>query len=262
MERKSKLKSIILVIGLLVFAVSAIQIAVICMQYKDADETYERIQEKYMDTVPEQSPETEGETLPPATDTETIPTETLPIQVDFDTLLQDNGDVVGWIYSDGTPINYPVVQASDNSYYLRRDMNGNYLVSGTLFVDYRNGLPGIDRNYIVFGHNMKNSTMFGTLLKYKEQAYYDEHPVLYYLTPEAEYAIEVYAGCVVSTDECIYLTNPDEEDLAAFLRKAREKSGFRSDVEIKDTDTIITLSTCSYEFDGARFVLIGKLSQM
>lgn len=253
MKRKSKLKIIFLVVCFLVFVISAVQIAITCLQYRDAEETYEEIQEKYMDTVPKQTSEAEPETTPP---------EVLPIQVDFSSLLQDNSDVVGWLYSEETPINYPVVQSSDNSYYLRRDMNGKYLVSGTLFADYRNDLPGTDRNYIIFGHNMKNATMFGTILKYKEQEYYDEHPVLYYLTPEANYKIEVYAGCVVSTDECIYQPNPNEEELAIFLKKAGEKSGFRSDVVIKDTDTVVTLSTCSYEFDGARFVLVGKLTQI
>lgn len=259
MKGKSKLKNIILAVGLLVFVISAIQIAVTCLQYREADETYEKIQEKYMDTVPEQPPETEGATIPAATETETVPTETLPIQVDFDTLLQDNGDVVGWIYSEGTPINYPVVQASDNSYYLRRDMNGNYLVSGTVFLDYRCGLPGEDRNYVIFGHNMKNETMFGTLVKYKDSSYYAAHPVLYYLTPDVGYKIELYAGLVVSTDEVIYRVDLSEEEMSAFLEKAKEKSTFTSETVIEENDNLVTLSTCSYEFDGARYVLIGKL---
>lgn len=260
MKGNRKLQIILLIICSLVFVFSAVQIAATYLQYREADKTYEKIQERYVDTLPKQPepPETE-ETDPESTDAELIPPETLPIQVDFDALLRDNGDVVGWIYSEGTPINYPVVQAADNNYYLRRDLNGKYLVSGTVFLDYRCGLPGENRNYVLFGHNMKNATMFGTFVKYKESSYYEEHPVLYYLTPDGEYRIELYAGLVVSTDEMIYKIDASETEMKEFLAEARERSTFSSEVDIDENDIIVTLSTCSYEFDGARYVLIGRL---
>ena len=181
----------------------------------------------------------------------------VPISIDFDALKHENSDIIGWIYCPDTPINYPVVKGKDNNQYLRADLKGNYLISGTIFADYRNGEIGEDPNYIVYGHNMKNSTMFGTLVKYKEQSYYEAHPVLYFLTPENNYIIELCAGAVVKRDADIYQTTPMENTVSNII----DKSTFNSNIEIAEGDKIITLSTCSYEFDNARYVLIGKLKK-
>ena len=142
---------------------------------------------------------------------------------------------------------------------MRRDLNGKYLVGGTVFVDHRCATIGEDNNYILYGHNMKDGTMFNSLTKYKEQSYYDEHPVLYYLTLAADYKVELYAGIVAKRDALIYVPNPDETEFTLFLHKAKTKSTFESNVEINENDTIITLSTCSYEYNNARYILIGKL---
>ena len=225
-------------------------------QYEAAEEHYEKLQDEFVETKPTE------ETTPDEAIEPTEPIEAAPITIDFSSLLEQNSNVVGWIYCPHTPINYPVVQAEDNDQYLRRDLNGKYLVSGTVFVDYRNGAIGEDSNYIVYGHNMKDGTMFSSLAKYKEQTYYDQHPVLYFLTPTGDYKIELYAGIVVKRDARIYVPNPDETDLAKFLSNAKEKSTFRSDVEIAEKDTLITLSTCSYEYNHARYIVIGKLCRI
>ena len=88
---------------------------------------------------------------------------TLPLSVDFSALKQENEDIIGWIYSENTPINYPVVQSDDNEYYLRRLTNGEYNIAGSIFMDYRNSASLEDNNTIIYGHNMKNNTMFGSL---------------------------------------------------------------------------------------------------
>lgn len=223
-------------------------------QYETAVEHYEELKDEFVETKSEKNNETD-ETAEP-----TAPTETAPITVDFVSLLGQNKDVVGWIYCQDTPINYPVVQSENNDYYLRRDLNGKYLVSGTVFVDYRNGAIGNDTNYIVYGHNMKDGSMFSSLAKYKEQSYYDKHPILYFLTSDGDYKIELYAGIVVKRDALIYMPNPDETAFVDFLREAKEKSTFKSEVEITKNDTLITLSTCSYEYDNARYIVIGKIN--
>lgn len=225
-------------------------------QYEAAAELYEKLQDEFVETKPTE------ETTPDETTGPTEPIEAAPITIDFESLLEQNGDAVGWIYCQDTPINYPVVQAKDNDKYLRRDLNGKYLVSGTVFVDYRNDVIGEDSNYIMYGHNMKDGTMFGALTKYKEQSYYDQHPVLYFLTPTGDYKIELYAGIVVKRDALIYVPNPDEAGFAKFLRNAKEKSTFQSTVKITENDTLITLSTCSYEYNHARYIVIGKLIKL
>ncbi len=223
-------------------------------EYEEAEQLYEDLQEEFVETNPTE------DTEPDETAEQTEPIEVAPITVDFTSLLEQNSDIVGWIYCSDTPINYPVVQAEDNDRYLRRDLNGKYLVSGTVFVDYRNREIGEDENYIVYGHNMKDGSMFSSLAKYKEQSYYDEHPVLYYLTPNGDYKIELYAGIVVKRDALIYVPNPDEAEFTEFLRSAKDKSTFQSDIEITENDTLITLSTCSYEYNNARYIVIGKVS--
>lgn len=246
---------ICLLVGVLAFA--SYMIIKTVREYNRAAEIYEDLQNEFVETKP-----AEENTVPDesAEDNEAI--ETAPIAVDFASLLEQNKDIVGWIYCPDTPINYPVVQGENNDQYLRRDLNGKYLVSGTVFVDYRNGAIGEDFNYILYGHNMKDGTMFSSLAKYKEQTYYDEHPVLYYLTPDGDYKIELYAGIVVKRDALIYMPNPDEKGFAEFLSNAKEKSTFKSEVEITENDTLITLSTCSYEYNHARYIVIGKLRRL
>lgn len=185
--------------------------------------------------------------------------ENVPIQVDFPALLAENSDIVGWLYSPDTPINYPVVQAENNDKYLRRDLHGKYLVTGTLFTDYRNRAITEDRNYIIYGHNMKDDSMFASLLNYANQAYYDAHPILYYLTPNGDFKIELLAGLMVPETFELYTPTPDELWFTEFLEDAKLHSGFRSSVTYSNSDRIITLSTCSYDNKNGRFVLIGKL---
>lgn len=226
-------------------------------EYDIAEEVYENLQNEFVELKP-----TEKYTTPDDTVKDSEPIETAPISVDFSSLLEQNGDIVGWIYCPDTPINYPVVQAEDNDKYLRSDLNGNYLVSGTIFVDYRNRAIGEDANYIVYGHNMKDGSMFSSLAKFKEQSYYAEHSVLYYLTPDGDYKIELYAGLVVKRDALIYVPNPDEAAFAEFLSNAKANSTFQSNSEINKNDTLVTLSTCSYEYNNARYIVIGKLCRI
>lgn len=188
--------------------------------------------------------------------------ETTPISIDFHTLWQENEDIVAWIYCEDTPIHYPIVQSEDNSYYLRRLLNGNYNTNGTIFLDYRCSPDFSDFNSIIYGHHMKSGEMFGTLPKYKEQEYYDEHPILYLLTPEQNYKVELVAGYITPSDSETYSLPQNADAKSAFLENALQNSTFTSGVEVSETDTFITLSTCSYEYDDARYVVVGKLTEI
>lgn len=103
--------------------------------------------------------------------------------VQFDELLKTNGDVIAWIYGANTHINYPVVQGSDNDYYLRHLLDGTWNDNGSIFMDCANSADFSDQNSLIYGHNMTSGAMFSNLVKYKQQAYYDQHPYLYMLTP-------------------------------------------------------------------------------
>lgn len=186
-----------------------------------------------------------------------------PIKVNFKVLKSENKDIVAWIFSENTPINYPIVQSYDNNYYLRRLLNGKYNITGTIFMDYRNNSEFMDSNTIIYGHNMKDDTMFGTLLKYKDQNYYEDHKIMYLFTEEKSYKLELFAGYTLSANSNIYnVSAASNSSNIQIAEKAKEKSTFKSDIKVQETDHIVTLSTCSYEYDEARFVVMGVLRSL
>lgn len=185
--------------------------------------------------------------------------EATPISVNFEILKQENKDIIGWIYSEDTPINYPVVQGKDNEKYIHTLINGKTGSAGTLFMDYRNNENLNDKNSIIYGHNMKNSTMFGTIQKYRKQTYYDSHKTMYYLTPEKNYKLELFSGFTTSINSDIYDLKILDQKKINTLKK---QSDFISQVKVSEEDKFLTLSTCAYDYDNARYVLIGVLVEI
>lgn len=193
------------------------------------------------------------------TSEEQEPLSDIPIGVDFDGLLQISEDVVAWLYCPDTEINCVVAQSDDNKFYLRRLLDGTDARCGTLFLDYRNDAGFGDWNSVIYGHNMKNGSMFATLLYYREQSFYEEHPVMYLYTPSSQYTIELIAGFTTPDDDPLYSIPMPSEEQEVFLQRAQECSTFSSLTEVSDSDRLVTLSTCAYEYENARFVLIGRL---
>lgn len=268
---------------LVVMVVSGYKALTTYMSLKKADNVYEKLQHDFVEIIPEEEltlgteAESDDET-PEKTESESVtgdleasqpvtsekePTEPKPepvkIKVNFDALHRENKDIVGWIYCEGTPLSYPVLQSDDNETYLRADIYKNYLVSGTIFVDFRCDSIGEDSNYIIYGHHMKNRTMFGSLHDYKDQSYYDAHPTISYLTPNGNYTIQVVAGGVIDMNDIIYHPNPKEAEFEAYLENLLRNSTFDSGLTFEKEDKLVTLTTCSYDFEGARYVVVGKL---
>ena len=242
---KKIIKIILLGICLVIFIYSAYNI----YKYIKEENANKKLKNELIEDVITEVPSTEL----------TKNEEKIPISVDFSTLKEKNQDIVGWIYSKDTPINYPVVQAKDNQYYLHRLINGEYNASGSIFMDYRNNLNLEDNNTIIYGHNMKSDEMFGTLQNYKNQEYYDNHKILYYFTQEKKYEIKLIAGYTASLKDDIYNLNEINQEQK---EKLLQKSDFKSDVNISQNDKLITLSTCSYEYEDARYILIGILDEI
>lgn len=200
------------------------------------------------DAVPGQEEETDTEKEAEA-----------PDSIDFDSLHEISGDAAAWIYDPDGEINYVIAQAKDNDYYLRRLLDGTEASGGTLFMDFRNNKDLSDWNTVIYGHNMKNGTMFATLLDYRRPGYYDKHPVMYLYTPEQRYRIELIAGYTTSVNDLIYSIPATKESRDEILDHARMVSSFISDVTVEDGDRLVTLSTCSYVYDDARYVVIGRI---
>ena len=245
---KKVIKIILLAICLCVFIFSAYNI----YKYLSEENANKKLNNELMEKAIIETPNDNNDN---AQENENI----LPISVDFSVLKQENEDIVGWLYLEDSPINYPVVQSNDNDYYLRRLVNGEYNIAGSLFMDYRNDSNLKNNNKIIYIHNMKNNTMFGSLQEYKSQDYYDNHKVMYYFTSEKNYIIELFTGYTISVESDIYdLSIIDSSKLEELI----SKSDFESNTKVTEEDKIITLSTCAYEYDGARYIVMGVLKEI
>lgn len=260
MEELRKILRLALVfICLAGLAFSVFRLWSIHSEYAEGVKVYDELAKQYVTVQTKTRDEgTKAEENMPANEEEEE--EHVPVTVDFDALLKECKDVVGWIYCEGTPINYPIVRSRDNEYYLHRLMDGSYKSNGTLFMDYRNAADFSDWNSIVYGHNMKNNSMFGVLTDYTKQSFYEEHPVMWLLTKDGNYKIRLFAGYVTSASSDIYGFPQTKESRDALVDFSLSHSTFKADVDVQGEDRIITLSTCTYEYDDARYVLHGVLN--
>ena len=183
-------------------------------------------------------------------------------EVDFDSLLAVNDDVVGWVYIEDTEINYPIVQGEDNRYYISALIDGKYNSAGSIFMDYHNASDFSDRHTILYGHNMKNGAMFNGVTLYKDQQYYDAHPLGLIVTPEKKFRFEIVSAYIATlADPAWQLEFVDDADALQWLETSMERAPFVSRYKPQLGDQILTLSTCTYEFNDARFVLVGVLRE-
>ena len=151
------------------------------------------------------------------------------------------------------------MQGKDNEYYLSRLSNENYNIAGSIFMDFRNDPYLQDNNTIIYGHNMKNDTMFGSIQEYKNQEYYNNHKIIYYFTPNKSYILELFAAQTIQVESDIYdLTIINDTKIQELIKN----SDFKSDVLVNEKDKLLTLSTCSEENDKARYIVIGVLHEV
>ncbi|WP_297132950.1 class B sortase [Terrisporobacter sp.] len=168
-----------------------------------------------------------------------------------------NDDYIFWINVDGTNIDYPVVQGEDNDFYLNRGFNKEHLSSGSIFLDYRNNFEA-DLNSVIYGHHMRNGTMFGELMKFKKEEFFENNKDITITTKNKTYDYEIFAVGVFEADFGYNHTSfSDENEFKSFLDKIMKNSIYTRDIVSSD-DKIITLSTCSYEYDDARTAIFAK----
>lgn len=217
-------------------------------EYKKADNVYETISESVNDNTNK-------------TDTTNKVEDNKPNSVlsKYNKLIADNEDYRCWLKMDNTKIDYPVVQSNDNSYYLDRDFNKNHLAAGSIFMDFRNNFDS-DKSVVIYGHNMRNGTMFGELDNFKKESFFKENNKFKIEYKDKTYTYEVFSVYIGDASENFVEVEFDsDEDYIDYLNRIKSKSLFKSDIEVSNNDKIVTLYTCSYEFDGARTVVNGKL---
>ena len=154
-----------------------------------------------------------------------------PMDIDFASLKSVNNDVVGWIYVEAVPdINYPIVHGKDNETYLHRTYEKNYNFAGTIFVDYENKGDFSDCNTIVYGHNMKNGSMFNNIKSYTEQDFADKHPYVYIYLPDGTVSrYKVVAAHIIPEESLLY--NTGITDIQAFYQEMLKTSDIKVDFE-------------------------------
>lgn len=184
--------------------------------------------------------------------------------VDWKALKKVNPDVQGWLYQKGTVINYPVVQGTDNDTYLHTRFDKQWSGGGTLFVDCRMEKDFKGFNSIIYGHHMKDGSMFRSIRGYiKEDGYYDKHKTLELATPHGNYHLVVFSAFITkATDEDTYKMTYDEAEKQAYIDRAWERSELpitRNSVDVTKNDRLVTLSTCAYDYEEARYIVMCKM---
>ena len=166
-------------------------------------------------------------------------------KIDFVKLKQKNSDAIAWIKVKGTDIDFPVVKGTDNSYYLTHNFDKEKNKAGWIFADYRNKFDGTDKNIIIYGHNMKNGSMFASLKDViKEEWYNNENNKYIALITENENCkYQVFSVYQIETEEYYLQTNIS--NFKEFVEKIKGRSKKDFNVDIKETDSILTLSTCA-----------------
>lgn len=238
MKKRPLLIFLISLTSILIF-VCAFKIIVILNEYARAEQIYDEINAEVLQPV-------DHDTSVPDNNSNIISADDLDISVDFDYLKTLNPDIIAWIYIPDTNISYPITQYTDNEYYLTIASTGEKSSAGSIFLDYRNNIDFSDKNSIIYGHNMKNNSMFGALDMYKDADYLENHQYIYIFIENYIYKYQVFSASVIdATIEYYRVSFTDEEDYAMYLAQSVHNSIIKPNTKPSPSQNIITLSTCT-----------------
>ncbi len=182
----------------------------------------------------------------------------------WDVLLEENEHTIGWMEIGGTRCDNPVVLYSDNQFYLNHAYDKSKNVDGTLYVDYRCQITEekMSSNLTIYGHNLRNGTMFGQVRRYRDLDFYKEHPIIKFDTLYGKYEWKIFSVFITNVNESdgeiFDYRQPEYHNFEEFAEQCKLRSLINCPVDVKEGDTIITLSTCTYELDNARLVVMAR----
>ena len=255
---KKGIMRILTLLCLAVFLFSAWKLVGIFQEYREAEQLYNDAANEFTTLNSDQNKE---HAVP-------VPSmrEQAPVEVDFSNLLKINDDIIGWIYMEDTVVNYPLLQGENNLYYLDKTLYKKYLASGSIYLDCDNEPDFSDAHSIIFGHNMKNHTMFGDLSDLRDEDYLKEHPYVDLILTD---------GTWMRYEICsMYRAHVEDGTFRAPLNKAKNFKPFMeliteknmyADSEldlpvVQEDDKVLTLSTCTEDSaDLERFVVHAVL---
>ncbi len=231
--------TVLMLLCAVVFLFALYKVVDIILDYKAIDDYYDAAVEEYVET------DDDGRIK----------------YIDLAKLVAKNKDVKGWIYIEDTDINYPILQGTDNDFYLYRNYDKEWIGAGSIFIDAANAGDYSDSHTIIYGHNMHNGSMFGKMDKFMEQEYRDEHPYVYIMRLDGKWdKYEIYSAYIAGVDDGTFkvFTN-DDEAYKEYVELTMNKNLYTG-MKAPTGERVLTLSTCTEDSDDfKRFVLQTKL---
>ena len=258
MKGKQQIAAVMAVVSLAVFLTSAIVVVSYFLESKKQEAAFQELEhmaEQKADSAPDGT-DSSGET----------DDEEESFASEYELLSEKNPDFWGWVKIEGTQLSYPVMYTPDDpEHYLRRDFDGNYSMHGVPFLD---GACSDDcGNYVIYGHHMKDGTMFGSLLSYAKKDYWEAHPTIQLNTSEGQSTYTILAAFHAEVynqeDSGVfryyqYTDLTDPELFNEYVEQVKAAALYDTDIEAQLGDQLLTLSTCSYHTKNGRFVVVAR----
>ena len=236
---KDLIRKIILLVCICVFCYSAYNLASIFLEYKSMDDSNKEVEETYVTEYTEQKNSYKT--------------------IDFEALLARNSDVKGWIDIPDTKVSYPIVQGETNDTYIHSDIDKKEFRAGSIFIASENKNPFTDLNTVIYGHNMKNGSMFGKLKQMYESEKYKDSKYLWICTPNGKYRYEIFSMQYAKVGSDVYtLFSAHDEQFEAYVKKmAKQSKVDMKALGLGKDDYVVTLSTCTSD-ESVRFVVQAR----
>ena len=225
---KRMINNILLIICIFIFCISTWKLYGYYRSYKKAKDTYSKIAKENVKISKNER------------------------KIDFKKLKSQNQDIAGWIYIRGTTIDYPIVQGKDNEEYLHQDFNKKKSSSGTIFLDNNCKKDFTSDNNIIYGHHMKNGTMFAQLLKFREKSFLKKHNEIMIFTPDRTIHLKVISAYAQKAQNKIPVTFANDKQKKADIKKIESSSEQTIKTSRINDSHIYTFVTCSYEGEDNR----------
>ena len=237
--RRKQAYTVLMLLCIIIFLFALYKVISIVLDYKEIDDYYKKANDDFI----------------------TMQDDGQLAAIDFNRLRGINEDVSGWIYIKDTDISYPVLQGPTNDYYLFRNYEKEYLVAGSIFLEATNKNDFSDDHTVVYGHNMHNGSMFGSLDKFMKEDYRDEHPYIHILLPDGTWnKYEIFGSYIADIDDGTFTVfNDNSQEYDKYLKLIQEKNQYSNTEYPEEGEKILTLSTCTEDSDDyRRYVLQAK----
>ena len=247
---------------LLIFLAAAAFAVYYYVSQQKKEEVYDKLKENNKTEEPEVKEEPKQE--PVQAVPEEPEAEPVDIPIDYAGLQEMNPEIYAWIRIPGTAVDYPIVQRpEDDAYYLDHTIEGAEGLPGSIYTESLNKKDFTDKNTVIYGHNMKDNTMFGSLKDYKDSAYMDEHSEVYIYTPEHIFTYKIFAAVTYDSRHIMVAFDfAQDEQYQAYLDSLSQvrnmASYINTDIPVTTADRIITMSTCNGNNDQ-RFLVEAVL---